>query len=205
MSAPCFIALEGIDGSGTTTQCQLLVEELHRRTRREVIKTREPYDAHLTRRIRQWLTEDAPPRHALLLTFALDRQVHLEEVVLPALKRGAIVVTDRYKLSTSAYQRKHNPWALIEAMLDEAPDPDLTLLLRVAPEEAAARIASRSVPPDVYERSIDFQRYVDEAYMAAADHARDGGATVEVVEAKGMSILETHDELTRVVCEHFGF
>lgn len=200
-----FIVLEGIDGSGTTTQCQLLGEELRRRLGgREVLVTREPYDNVLTRRIREWLKDDDLPHEALLLAFCLDRQIHLREVVEPALRRGAIVVCDRYKLSTLVYQTKNNDEETVYDLCDSSRDPDLYVLLDVDAETAAARMASRSATKDAYERNLDFQRMLAEDYRdRLLEETDDNDACFgTIIDGNDKTILQTHEAIIETVWEN---
>ena len=202
-----FIVLEGIDGSGTTTQVQLLYEELLRRVvDQEVVKTREPYDPVLTKRIRAWLAEPNPPWEALLHAFILDRHVHLRELVIPALDRGAVVICDRYKLSTLVYQPKHNDRALVEQLCDNAIDPDLYVLLDIDASIASVRMASRSATKDAYERDIDFQREIAADYNEALDaETKITGVPAVTINVDNLSILDVHYKVVEAVCEQLGF
>ncbi|HYY53573.1 MAG TPA: dTMP kinase, partial [Myxococcales bacterium] len=106
-----FIALEGLDGSGTTTQAERIASVLRAQGRR-VLLTREPSDGPIGTLIRLALTGrlGLPQRsgplteEALALLFAADRVDHLAAVIEPALERGELVVCDRYVLSSLAYQ-----------------------------------------------------------------------------------------------------
>lgn len=139
-----FVALEGGDGAGKSTQLDALVPWL-REQRREVVATREPGGTELGVAIRGLLLhgEDVTPRAEALL-FAADRAHHVATIVRPALARGAVVVTDRYIDSSVAYQGAGRAldargildlsrWATDELM------PDLTVVLDVDPQVGASR------------------------------------------------------------------
>lgn len=146
-----FVTFEGVEGSGKTTQIALLAQRL-RRAPRGLVVTREPGGTALGRRLRRILlgSGGAPvASSAELLLYAADRAQHLEEVVLPALRRGAIVLCDRYLDATLAYQgfgRRLGVEAVRElhrrAPLDLR--PDRTLLLDLDPARALARARSRN-------------------------------------------------------------
>ena len=101
-----FISFEGIEGSGKSTQILRLADRL-REAGKEVVLTREPGGTTLGRNLRSLLLQasDTPPcPMSELLLYAADRAQHLEELIEPALARGAIVLTDRYLDATLAYQ-----------------------------------------------------------------------------------------------------
>ncbi|GAB7191600.1 dTMP kinase [Kineococcus sp. NUM-3379] len=141
-----FVALEGGDGSGKSTQARLLAEWVRTEAGREVVLTREPGGTEVGTALRQVLLlreEPLEPRAEALL-FAADRAQHVAEVVRPALERGALVVTDRYVDSSLAYQGAGR--ALEQAEVERLSRwatqgllPDLTVVLDVDPATAAAR------------------------------------------------------------------
>jgi dTMP kinase len=135
------IALEGIDGTGKSTQLPLLAAYLRGRGH-AVIETREPTDGPYGQQIRVLYRnrKQVSPERELEL-FVLDRRQHVTECIRPALDRGAIVLTDRYYFSTAAYQGAAgcDP-AHVFARHDFAPEPDLVLLLTLTVEESISRI-----------------------------------------------------------------
>jgi dTMP kinase len=150
-----FLSLEGIDGSGKSTQARMLAEWL-RAGGREVVLTREPGGSPGAEEIRRLLVEGAPGRwspqvEALLFTAA--RRDHLERTILPALARGAWVVTDRFADSTRVYQGAARGEAgggggdpaLVDGLhaLAIGREPDLTFVIDLPPEEAHARTRVR--------------------------------------------------------------
>lgn len=159
MNASQLIVIEGIEGSGTSTQCQLLVEELRRKhPHREVLSTSQPMDPTLARRVAGWVDGTTPgpgPLRSALLAFALDRQIHVDTVVTPALLRGAIVVCNRYTLSTWAYHGHNEDASLIEELERYVPVPDLMVVLQSDPHEIAARNVTRSTYREAYTRDVD--------------------------------------------------
>jgi dTMP kinase len=138
------IALEGIDGTGKSTQLRLLAEELSRRGF-DVVATREPTDGPFGRRIRDLYVNrrQASPGEELEL-FMADRRQHVREVIAPALASGKIVLTDRYYFSTAAYQGAagQEPEAILQENETFAPVPDLVFLLILPPEVGIDRIRS---------------------------------------------------------------
>lgn len=155
VNAGRLIAFEGIDGCGKSTQLERLARKL-RSTGRDVVVTGEPTTGPTGRRIREMArsgTALAPAEE--LRWFLEDRRVHVREVIAPALAAGQWVVTDRYFLSTVAYQGARGlDYAQILAESEsEFPVPDLVVLLEIDPSVAVERIHGRGgVIEEVFER-----------------------------------------------------
>jgi dTMP kinase len=160
-----FIVLEGIDGSGTTTQSTVLVEAL-RAEGLPAHVTREPSNGPVGVLIRQILTgrvvtpsprgSRPPGWSTMAMLFAADRLDHLDAEIVPNLADGVTVVCDRYDHSSVAYQTvssgegaEVSSWVL--ELNRQARRPDLTLVLDVDPEVAAKRRGMRSNAPELYE------------------------------------------------------
>jgi dTMP kinase len=162
------IVLEGIDGAGTTTQAKRLVEAL-RKAGRDAHFTCEPSDGPLGRLLREILAGRHAPvdPSTMSLLFAADRADHLHREVEPALARGAVVVSDRWYHSSLAYQGADEDREWIRVLNQRARRPDLTILLDVDPEVAAARRAADRRPEELYDR-IEMQRRVAQGYRDVA-------------------------------------
>ena len=196
-----FIVLEGLDGAGTTTQTERLAAAL-RAEGHAVLTTREPSDGPVGTLIRQALTGRlvlpggagplAPETLALL--FAADRTDHLRAKVLPALEAGKVVLSDRYVLSSLAYQGASLPMAWVDAINTHAIPADLTLFVGVAPEVAARRRAVRGDAAELFEAD-EAQRRIARQYLAAirrrGERERvvriDGSQSVEAVTAAALA------------------
>jgi dTMP kinase len=133
------VALEGIDGAGNTTQARLLARWLKRRGM-EVLLTKEPTRGDVGRLIRARLRKGVKDPLVDTLLFAADRAEHVAKVIAPGMRRGLVVVTDRYVESSIAYQGAEGAdpsW--VEAVNSFAPRPDLTIILDLPPSQALAR------------------------------------------------------------------
>jgi dTMP kinase len=162
MSAPgprgCFVVLEGLDGAGTTTQCAAIAR-VFRAGGREVLVTNEPSTGPIGTLIRQALTGrlglpgQAGPltQETLALLFAADRVDHLAADIEPALARGALVLSDRYLLSSLAYQGVNVGFDWVSELNSRALRPDLTLFLAVDPAIASTRRKVRGGREELYE------------------------------------------------------
>lgn len=181
-----FIAIEGIDGCGKTTQAARLAAWLER-TGRAVVRTFEPGGWSGGAALRSVILDgpDLPPEAELLL-FLADRAAHLAEVVRPALAGGRAVVCERYVASTWAYQaggRGLDP-ELVRGLVDRCgfPDPDMTILLEISPDVAAARLRGRGRHDRIEAGGAAFMARVADAY---ADWARRGAVGIIRVDAEG--------------------
>lgn len=144
MNAPRFIVLEGIDGSGTTTQSVQLAENLRLRGHR-VRTTFEPSSGRIGTQIRELLAvrSNSIAPAALALLFAADRVDHNRRVILPAVRAGEVVISDRYLMSSLAYQGLTQSVEWLQQINSNARLPDLTLLLRIPPLVGLRRVAQR--------------------------------------------------------------
>jgi dTMP kinase len=192
-----FIVLEGIDGSGTTTHSKRLAKAL----RAKGVDTRltcEPTNGPIGMVIRQVLQNrlivayaTAGPRpfawSTMALLFAADRLDHLDAVVVPALRSGATVVSDRYYLSSLAYQsvtapagESVIPW--IREINGYAVRPDLTIVLDIDADKAQERRVKRGGMEELFEGSL-----IQERLASVYRHAQElvTGDRLETISAEG--------------------
>jgi len=158
-----FIVIEGLDGSGQTTQVSLLAEFLDRNGY-SVVKTKEPtQDSEAGKKIKKILEEhiEIDPLEFQKL-YVQDRKEHLEKVIIPALKKGKMVISDRYFFSTFAYGTAHG--SNIEELIrlnDNFLYPDITFLLQVGPKVSIARIEKRGDPQTLFEKQEKLSKVWD--------------------------------------------
>ncbi|WP_268220396.1 dTMP kinase [Streptomyces sp. EMB24] len=187
-----FIALEGGDGAGKSTQAEALADWI-RSKGHEVVLTREPGATPVGKRLRSILLDVSSAglsHRAEALLYAADRAEHVDTVVRPALERGAVVITDRYIDSSVAYQgagrdlspteiARINRWATAGLV------PNLTVLLDVSPETARERFTE--APDRLESEPAEFHARVRSGFLtlAAADPGRylvvDAGQEAEAV------------------------
>ena len=185
------VALEGIDGAGTTTQAERLVTVLAARgiaCHRTAEPSTGPVGQVIRRVLRRELSLDET---ALALLFAADRLDHLAREVDPMLAAGKLVLTDRYLLSSLAYQSLATPLAFVRQMNSHARRPDVSLLLRLPAEVAAHRRELRGGPTEHFD-DLPQQEKIAAAYDAVAA-LPDVGA-VETIDATA-----TPDEVTEAI------
>ena len=192
-----FISLEGVDGSGKSTQARLLVEAMGE----ETVAIREPWGTEAAERIRGLLadpTVELDPMAELMLFLAARAEV-TERVIRPALEAGRHVVADRFSDSSVAYQGAARGLGVGEVigLCETATDglwPDLTLLLRLDPETGLGRAAG----DDRFEQEgLALQQEVATAYEEIAIIAND---RVVVVDATG-TVEEVHARAMEAVRE----
>lgn len=188
MNAGRLIALEGLDGCGKSTQAPRLAAALRDRGH-EVVLTREPTDGATGRRIRSMARsgEKLAPEEELRW-FWRDRREHVDLVIEPALSAGRWVITDRYYLSTVAYQGARGlDWRDILAKSEaEFPRPDAALLFELPVDEGLARTRGRAGAAEpVFEEAEHLRRAeaifaaLDLPYLARIDASGDAGGVAQ--------------------------
>ncbi|NNL73050.1 MAG: dTMP kinase [Silicimonas sp.] len=203
MSAGRFITFEGIDGSGKSTQARRLAERLEARGL-EVVLTREPGGSPGAEEIRRLLVEGDPDRWSAeteILLFTAARRDHLERTILPALARGATVVSDRFADSTRIYQgaTRGDLRALVDRLHAEVigREPDLTFIIDMPPEQALKRGLDRQSGEDRFEdMGVEFQVKLREGFLNLAREAPercrliDGSRSVDTVAAEVAALVD---------------
>ncbi len=188
-----FIVLEGIDGTGKSTQARRLGEWFESRGR-EVVLSREPTDGPWGRKLRESASTGRLSPQDELQYFLNDRRQHVEEVIQPALGAGKVVILDRYYFSTMAYQgsRGFDP-AEIRRMNEEfAPVPDLLLILDLDVDTAHDRIGHRGDSTNEFEKHESLTR-CREIFLSLKDEP-----FARVIDSNG-SLDEVSERILRAV------
>jgi dTMP kinase len=207
MKLGLFITLEGIDGTGKSTQLRLLAQYLKKRGL-AVRLTREPGGTKLGERIRKILLASTTTRLAPLAELALiyaARAQHLQEVIRPALAQGEIVVSDRYNDASFAYQGYGRELGVatvraFDRIICARTQPDLTIVLDLAPslslKRAQGRESGRKSKQERFElQGMRFHKRVRDAYLAIA---RKEPRRVKLVQADG-PVAEVQAEIRKLV------
>jgi dTMP kinase len=208
-SAP-FIVIEGLDGAGTTTQCQRLVERLRENGHRATV-TREPSDGPVGAMIRQMLSRRvvAPDGQGgvepvdddvLALLFAADRLDHVSAEIEPAADDGTIVVSDRYYHSSFAYQGEQRDeefdFEWVRRLNERARRPDLTVFLEVSTDTCLERMSDRATR-DIYENRQRLEA-LEGRYRSVIERLAAEGEPIETVDAE-QSIAEVAEAIWSAV------
>lgn len=193
-----FITIEGSDGSGKSTQIPYIKKFLERKGY-EVLLTREPGGTIIGEKIRELLLDNNHKEMSAVaeaLLYAASRAQHVEEVIIPALKEGKAVLSDRFVDSSIVYQGKGRGLSL-EAIIDinnfatQGLKPDLTILLNINPEIGLNRIKTIKKTDRLEQEKLDFHRKVYEGYKELAGMYTD---RIKVIDAN-----KTIEEINREI------
>ena len=174
-----FITVEGVDGAGKSTAMEWLAEQIA--AQRTIVRTREPGGTALGERLRELLLHEKMDLETETLLMFAARREHIAQVILPALARGEVVISDRFTDATFAYQGGgrgvgFDKVLILENWVQGELQPDLTLLFDVPLDIARARIATRAAQThetlDKFENeSFEFFRRTRAAYLKRAEAA----------------------------------
>ena len=167
-----FITLEGIDGAGKSTHLAWLADKLRARDV-EVVITREPGGTPLGEKLRELLLAEAMHIETEALLIFAARREHLDRVILPALSRGAYVVSDRFTDASFAYQCGGRGIAearlrILEDWVQDGLQPDLTLLFDIEVSVASQRLAANASLDRFEQERQDFFERVRAMYLQRA-------------------------------------
>lgn len=201
-----FIVFEGLDGAGTTTQARLVRDWLVEQNLPTYL-THEPSEGPAGLIIRLALsgrllvpTGDQPRKldeRTLALFFATDRMDHLQSTVIPRLEEGIHVVSDRYYLSSFAYQSLELELNWVRQLNKHCLGPDVTILLDVPVEICKARMEQERRHLELYEDEATLQR-IRQNYFDIAKQLRAEGELIHQVEGTG-SIAEVQQKVREIL------
>jgi dTMP kinase len=199
-----FISLEGIDGSGKTTIAKIVKDKLVQKGF-DVLLTREPGGEPISEKIRELVLD---PENSEMtawteaLLYIASRKQHLDQVIIPALKKGTIVISDRFMDSTTVYQGFARKLGITD--VDEIQNivigpaiPDITLFFDISPEEAKVRLDLRNSASDRLEAEADeFHEKVYQGYrMLISENSNrikviDARKAVDVISRQAIYLIE---------------
>ncbi|AHF60492.1 thymidylate kinase [Spiroplasma mirum ATCC 29335] len=201
-----FISFEGIDGSGKTTIAKLLKEKLKSQGY-EVVLTREPGGNEIAEQIRDIIlskknSQINPWTEALLYIAA--RKQHVSEDILPALKRGAVVLCDRFMDSTSAYQGYARGLGIrtldeVQSIVLGTTKPDLTLFFDIEPTAARGRMKAR-FEDEMDRLDLEKQSFHEKVYEGYQVLISEHSDRIKVVDAR-KSINEVLEQVSYYIDE----
>ena len=179
-----FIVVDGVDGSGTTTQTKRLADTL------DAERTFEPSGNLIGEKVDEMISKDHVSPQTVALGFAADRMVHLEEEIIPMLEKGETVVCDRYYHASFAYQPVMGvEKAWVEELNRHALRPDVTVILDVSAETGMSRVEMRGRDGNVFEQ-MTIQEEAATRYRGLKDgleeeiHLVDASGSKEEVERR---------------------
>ena len=165
----CLIVFEGIEGSGKTTASRKLQEHLTKKEYK-ALWTREPTNSKIGSLIEDVLRgKITVAEEAIPLLFAADRADHTKRVIIPAIKKGNIIISDRYIHSSLAYQKSGMEKVFSREWLEKinkySINPDLVIFLDISPEEGLSRIGKwQRIHDDKFFEDMETQKRIRDAY-----------------------------------------
>ncbi|MEE8638650.1 MAG: dTMP kinase [Candidatus Margulisiibacteriota bacterium] len=197
-----FITFEGPEGCGKSTHSKRLKNYLEGKGH-EVILTHEPGGTQLGKHIRELLLdpESVLSENTEVYLFAADRSEHVNKIILPALKQGKIVISDRFTDSTLAYQigGRGLPEDLVRYICmisSKGLIPDLTILLDVSPERGIKRVTELGSLDRFEKEKIEFHKKVREKYL---EIAKGDTERIKIINTEGKEIDEVQEKIRKMV------
>lgn len=196
-----FIVIEGLDGSGKTTQLKLLSEKLTLKNITNII-TRQPSENPIGKMARAFTLGEYPnmSNEAVSMLFAADRIQHYHEEIEIALKNG-YVLCDRYYYSNLAYQGTDE--AAVKRIISYNQSvmgekkPDLVIFLNTKPEECINRISKTRANISIYE-SLSNLKTLQERFLTVFDHLNEA-ENIKIIETDGLNIQDVHERVWALV------
>lgn len=194
MKRGIFIVLEGPDGSGQSTQTELLARWFKKNNRR-VFVTKEPTNSLIGGIIRSILKKEwQVDMKTLQLLFAADRAYHLRAEIEPFLKKGIDVISDRYILSTLAFGSLEEELEWLKGINSKFLEPDLTFILNVPGKVCAERIARSRFSFEIFETADKLEK-IRKNYLGLKNYHKN----THVIIGDGRKSEEVHREIVGIV------
>ena len=190
-----FIVIEGIDGTGKSTQAKMLQQALQQ-AGKTVVLDHEPSDGPYGKILRDSATTGRLSPQEELDLFHKDRKHHVDELIMPALKRGETVILDRYYFSTMAYQgqRGFDKDEIRETNLSFAPNPHILFILDLDVDLARERIGVRGDTTNEFEKR-DALQYCRDTFLSVSHesfaHVIDSSQSIDKIHQELVSIALT--------------
>jgi dTMP kinase len=209
-----FIVFEGLDGSGQTTQANLLTKWIMEKRSQYAYYTKEPTDGPIGLMLRLFLSKrlycaanngNGAPRRpdetTMALCFAADRADHLHNEILPKLKDGVHVIADRYYHSSLAYQSVEAELPWIREINKNIVRPDLTLFLDVPPAICMKRMQSQRWHVELYEDQDNLEK-VRMNFLLTIEKSKAEGERIEIISGH-QSPKDVHRDIVQAVKSYF--
>jgi dTMP kinase len=210
-----FIVFEGLDGSGQTTQANLLTKWIMEKRQQFAYYTKEPTDGPLGSMLRLFLskrlycapsngnatTPRRPDETTMALCFAADRADHLYNEILPKLRDTVHVIADRYYHSSLAYQSVDAELPWIREINKNILRPDLTLFLDVPPPICMKRMQAQRWHVELYE-DLDNLEKVRKNFLLTLEKSRAEGERIEIISGH-QSPKDVHRDIVQAVKSYF--
>jgi dTMP kinase len=197
MKKGLFVVIEGPDGSGQSTQTELLAKWFEKQNRR-VFVTKEPTNSLVGGIIRSILKKEwEVDMKTLQLLFAADRSHHLRTEIKPFLNKGIDVISDRYVLSTLAFGSLEEDLEWLKKINSKFPEPDLTFILNVPGKVCAERIAKSRFSFEIFESTEKLEK-IRNNYSGLKDYHKN----THVIVGSGRKPEEIHKEIVGIVKEY---
>ncbi|MBK1855728.1 dTMP kinase [Verrucomicrobiaceae bacterium 5K15] len=189
------IVIEGIDGTGKSTQATMLAEAL-RKQGHEVVQSHEPTDGPWGKKLRESATTGRLTIEQELEYFLKDREQHVEELILPTVFKGGMVILDRYYFSSMAYQgaRGIDPQEIRQKNEAFAPLPHILIILDLDVDTALDRIGVRDGEANEFEKR-DALQFCRDLFLGLADepfaHVIDASQEIEAVHREVLELCKS--------------
>ncbi len=185
-----FIVVEGLDGSGKSTQIKMLKEYLESKGEK-VYMTAEPSEGRIGKTLREMLSEDIPTdmyfQAGMFLADRIDHCTNPENGIKKMLEEGYTVISDRYYYSTFAYQGTKSDMDYIMKINLDCPAilrPDVCIFLDLNPEICKGRIDTNRGKTEMYEKNIEVMKSIRKNFLDVLDSLKDR-ENIKIINAEG--------------------